>query len=181
MGNRSIDKVGGWVTWDVAYAPGALTAQAHHKGSSSVCAQTSVATTGDPVALRLSIKDGVGAAGVAADGADVALVMAEVVDAQGRVVPVASNVMAFSVDSPTRARIIGTGNGDPASHTPDKSLVREAFNGLALAIVQSVRAPTGAPSDGAIASAVTVSASSPGLRGASVTITLLPAADRPSL
>ena len=67
--------------------------------------------------------------------------------------------------------------GNPNSHTPDKSLVREAFNGLALAVVQSVRPAVGAvkmPSSAPVA--VTVSVSSPGLTGGSVSISMLPSA-----
>ena len=37
-----------------------------------------VETTGAPASLRASIKDGVGAGGIAADGADTALVMVQV-------------------------------------------------------------------------------------------------------
>ena len=64
------------------------------------------------------------------------------------------------------AQIIGTGNGNPSSHTPDKSLVREAFNGLALAIVQSKAGYHTAQS-------VTVSASSPGLTSGRISINLV--------
>ena len=89
--------------------------------------------------------------------------------------PVASNTITFAVTA--GAAVIGTGNGNPASHTPDKSLVREAFNGLALAVVQSTVAP--APAGGGAAEAtdvatVTVTATSPGLRGSSLEIALLP-------
>jgi beta-galactosidase len=37
--------------------------------------------------------------------------------------------------------LIGVGNGDPASHEPDKASKRRAFNGLCLAIVQAGRRP----------------------------------------
>ena len=180
LGNRTITKVGAWVTWDVPYTPGTLTAQAYRDNSSAVCAQTSVATTDAPAALRLSIRDGVGATGIALDGADVALIMAEVVDAKGRVVPVASNVLSFSVNS-TWTRIIGTGNGNPASHTPDKSPTREAFNGLAIVIVQTVRPRKEAWANDNVDSAVMVSVSSPGLQDDSIAIELLPAADQSTL
>ena len=61
--------------------------------------------------------------------------------------PTAVNIVTFAVVG-AGAEIIGTGNGDPQSHTPDKSLTREAFRGLVLAVVQST---PGAPSasDGA--------------------------------
>ena len=133
LGNKTI-KLGGFVTWLVPYEPGTVVVRAFKNGSQTSCAETNVTTTGPPAALRASIKDGVGAGGLVDDGTDVALVMVEVVDAQGRMVPIASDVVTFSVVG-DGARIIGTGNGNPASHTPDKSLVREAFNGLVLAVV----------------------------------------------
>ena len=52
-----------------------------------------------------------------ADGEDVAVVTVAVVDAQGRVVPTANVPVSFSLAGP--GRIIGVGNGDPASHEPD--------------------------------------------------------------
>ena len=45
------------------------------------------------------------------------VVTVSVTDAQGRVVPVAGNAIAFSLDGP--GRIIGVGNGDPSCHEPD--------------------------------------------------------------
>jgi beta-galactosidase len=38
-------------------------------------------------------------------------------------------------------RLLGVGNGNPASHEPDKANQRSAFNGLCLAIIQSSREP----------------------------------------
>ena len=111
-GNKSITKVGGWSTWDVPYTQGTLVAKAFRTNQSAAsCAETAVTTTGAPASVRVSIKDGVGATGIAADGRDVALVMAEILDADGRVVPVAGNVLTFSVSDPSLAEIIGTGNG----------------------------------------------------------------------
>ncbi|MBK8045032.1 MAG: hypothetical protein IPK21_21715 [Haliscomenobacter sp.] len=39
-----------------------------------------------------------------------------VVDAQGREVPTANDLIRFSIKGP--GRIIGVGNGDPSSHEP---------------------------------------------------------------
>jgi beta-galactosidase len=46
----------------------------------------------------------------------------QIIDAQGRIVPVADNEIGFKLDGP--ARIIGVGNGDPASHEPDRMVDR---------------------------------------------------------
>jgi len=177
LGNDTVTKVGGWSTWMVPYTPGTLVAKAYRAGQPAAsCAETSVSTTGAPASLRVSIKDSVGANGIVADGRDIALVMVEVLDSQGRVVPVASNMLTFAVSDPSLAQIIGTGNGDPTSHTPDKSLVREAFNGVALAVVQSIKPPPAAAGGaaGAIWAPVTISVTSPGLEMGSVSIQLLP-------
>jgi beta-galactosidase len=177
LGSASI-RLGGWASWVVPYAPGTLAARAYKNNSDAASAETSVETTGAAAALRVSIKDGVGARGIVMDGADVALVMVEVVDVTGRVVPIASSSITFSVSS-SAAHIIGTGNGNPSSHTSDKSVVREAFNGLALAIIQSVLPPVAAgDARGSLdcvagPSSVTVTASSSGLASGSIDLVLL--------
>jgi beta-galactosidase len=65
----------------------------------------------------------------------VAVIRVAIKDANGRVVPVADNLVKFSIDGP--GRIIGTGNGNPSSHEPDKATQRMAFNGYCLVLVQT--------------------------------------------
>ncbi|MFO1478383.1 MAG: beta-galactosidase, partial [Verrucomicrobiota bacterium] len=65
----------------------------------------------------------------------IALVAVEVVDAKGRLVPVAGNRIHFKIEG--AGKIIGVGNGDPSSHEADKAAERSVFNGLAQVIVQS--------------------------------------------
>jgi beta-galactosidase len=60
--------------WEVPYEPGILTANAYVGTKSSPVATTKVATTGAPVALKASFKDGFGKDGIMADGRDVALI-----------------------------------------------------------------------------------------------------------
>jgi beta-galactosidase len=95
---------------------------------------------------------------LAADNADLAVVNVGVLDAQGRVVPVADNKVTFAVTGP--AKLIGVGNGDPSSHEPDKASSRSAFNGLAQAIVQTTHE----------SGQIEIKAESPGLKTASVTL-----------
>ena len=71
-----------------------------------------------------------------ADGQDVALLRAEVLDSNGSLLSAASNNISFVVRSGP-GEIIGVGNGDPHSHEPDKATHRSAFHGLVRAIVQS--------------------------------------------
>jgi len=72
-----------------------------------------------------------------ADGCDVAVIRVAIKDASGRVVPVADNLVKFSIEGP--GKIIGTGNGDPSCHEPDKATQRKAFNGYCLVLVQTER------------------------------------------
>ncbi len=111
-------------------------------------------TTGAPAGLGLTPDRSV----LAADNADLAVVNVAVLDAQGRVVPVADNRVTFTLSGP--ARLIGVGNGDPSSHEPDKADSRSAFNGLAQAIVQTTLE----------SGRIEVKAESPGLKAASVTL-----------
>lgn len=166
LGRQEIEDYG-FLTWTVPYSPGTIEARAYNNDSTTVVASKAVATTGPPAALNCSIKDGVGAKGIAARGTGVALVQVEIVDAQGRSVPTAANIVEFKV-SGQGAEIIGTGNGNPASHTPDKALTREAFRGLVLAVVQS-------EAESAAGTSVTISASSRGLTSSSVVLELVPA------
>jgi beta-galactosidase len=138
--------------WDVPYAPGTLKAVGTKDGK--VVATVEVATTGDPSSIGLSVDR----ANLAADRRDVAHITVQILDSQGRVVPMADNEVAFEVTG--EGKLIGLDNGDPQSHEDYKSNRRKAFNGLCLAIVQS----TGKSGQ------FRVTASSSALRPAAVTI-----------
>ncbi|MBI1683245.1 DUF4982 domain-containing protein [Caulobacter hibisci] len=85
----------------VAYAPGALVAIARDaKGQET--ARDERVTTGPAVALRLTPRTGPG--GWKADAADVALVDVEAVDAEGRRVPTALDLVSFDVAGPAEWR-----------------------------------------------------------------------------
>lgn len=115
--------------WHVPYVPGVLRAEAKRGGE--VVAVKTVETTGQPVAIRLAPSSPT----IDADCEDVVLVEVCAVDADGRVVPVADNVIRFHVAGP--GSIIGVGNGDPSCHESDKADRRSLFNGYCLVIVQS--------------------------------------------
>jgi beta-galactosidase len=120
------------VEWKVAYQPGVLEARGYRSGR--VVATTKIGTTGAPVQLVLTPDR----AAINADGEDVAVFTVSALDAQGRAVPTAGNLVNFSI---TGGRIIGVGNGDPSCHEAD------VFNeGVTLLPVQDWRgriAPTG--------------------------------------
>lgn len=138
--------------WKVNHAPGRLVAKGMHNGRPI---EAVVETTGAPAAIRLILDRSV----LGADNADLAVVNVAVLDAQGRVVPVADNTITFTMTGP--GKIIGVGNGDPSSHEPDKASSRSAFNGLAQVIVQSTSKP----------GPITLTATSPGLESTQVSLT----------
>jgi len=88
-------------TWkDVTWAPGTLKAVATHADNAH--SEFTVETTGAPVALRLTPHTS--PRGFVMDGADIALVDVEVVDAQGRRVPVANDKIQFELEGPAQWR-----------------------------------------------------------------------------
>jgi beta-galactosidase len=93
-----------------------------------------------------------------ADGQDIIVIKAAIVDQQGYLVPLADNRIDFSVTG--NGKIVGVGNGNIASHEPNKATHRKAYNGLCAVIVQST------PEAGEII----VTASSPELVSAKISI-----------
>ena len=73
--------------------------------------------------------------------------------------PTADNLVQFSIEG---GKILGVGNGNPLDHSSFKASERKAFNGLCLAVIQSLR------KEGKIK----LNADSKGLKGASIEITL---------
>jgi beta-galactosidase len=97
--------------WSVGYKPGILSANGYRKGK--LVASDRVETTGAAAVLKLAPN----LTSIRANGEDVSVVTVKVTDATGRVAPTAGNLVHFSLKGP--GRIIGVGNGDPASHEPD--------------------------------------------------------------
>ena len=87
-----------------------------------------------------------------ADGTDVALVQALLLDAGGNVVPV-SNVKKFMVKMEVVSGdgvFVGGGNGDPSDLTNDKDSVRNAWHGKMMGIFKSTRSLGGGEGGGNI-------------------------------
>jgi beta-galactosidase len=100
------------LTWHVKYEPGTLSAKGYD-AEGNLIAQAQEETTGEPVAVRL-VPD---RSRIHADGADVSVFTVSSVDAQGREVPTAQNLIHFSLAG--AGKILGVGNGDPSCHEPD--------------------------------------------------------------
>ncbi|HZY62468.1 MAG TPA: beta-galactosidase GalA [Edaphobacter sp.] len=164
LGSQQVKK-NGHLAWKVKYAPGAIEARAS-KGGRVVLTEKRE-TTGAPAKI-IATPD---RKTIVADGQDVSVVNLAIADAQGRIVPTASNLITFSVSGP--GKLIGVGNGDPSCHESDKGSQRSAFNGLCMGIVQSNRGETGN---------ITVTLTADGLQPATVVLEakagkLLPVAD----
>jgi beta-galactosidase len=85
----------------VAFEPGELRAIGLDKEGRKVCEDVRI-TAGAPAALKLSARTH--PQGLQADGADLALVQVEVVDAQGRRNPIALDMVKFTLDGPAEWR-----------------------------------------------------------------------------
>jgi beta-galactosidase len=97
--------------WKVKYAPGALVAKGYKNGQA--VAEDKAETAGPPAAVRLAGDR----ASIHADGEDLGIVTVGIVDAQGRLVPTAGNLVTFDLSGP--GAILGVGNGDPSCHEAD--------------------------------------------------------------
>ncbi len=140
----------------VAWEPGVLEAICYDKAGRELCRDRRK-TTGPGVALRLSARVAPGSTGLRADGADLALLEFEVVDAQGRRVPVANDLVDFSIEGPAEWRG-GIAQG-PGNHILSRQLPVEC--GVNRAFVRSTTQ----------AGTITVRAQATGLKGGELTLT----------
>lgn len=86
---------------DIAWTPGTLSAVGYDAAGAKVCT-ASHETVGEPAALKLTLHTGPNS--LRADGADLALVEVEVVDAQDRRCPTALNLVEFDLGGPAEWR-----------------------------------------------------------------------------
>ena len=164
----------GQVHWNVAWQAGTVTAQCLD-GYGNVVASDAKTTAGPADHVELDVVPEVvrpdhTSFAVTANGSDAAFVVAKVVDAQGVVVPTASNNITFAVAGP--ATYLGGSEqtvteGQPYGyHSPgDPELAAEG--GLTKIALRSQFQ----------AGSVTVTATSPGLRAGSATLTIAPIAN----
>ncbi len=140
------------VMWRVPFVPGILKAVSRSHGQ--VVLTREIRTAGQPARIILDPDRKV----IKADGSDLSFVTVKVVDINGTVVPHADNLVKFQLTG--EASIAGVDNGSQISHEPFKANYRKAFNGLALAIIQSKER----------AGKITLKATAEGLAPASVVI-----------
>ena len=135
------------------YEPGELRVVAYRYGKK--WAENVVKTTDEPARLQASADREL----IRADGKDLAFITLKVTDENGQTVPTAMNPVTFEIDGP--GEIVATDNGDPTNFVPFPSHEREAFHGLALAIIRSKAGHSGTMS---------ITAKSPGLEPAQVIV-----------
>ena len=149
--------------FSVPYTPGTLKAVGYRDGRA--VAEHVLATTGNPVALRL-VAD---RTAVQADGEDLSFVAVEAVDAQGRLEPNADQEVQFSISGPGVIAAVANGDGqDEASYQGDR---RKLFQGRALVVVRTSRQ----------VGPIKLTATTSGLRDGSVTIEANAARPHPEL
>jgi beta-galactosidase len=139
---------------DVVYEPGELAVAAYKDGAE--WATEIVTTAGTAIQLSLTPDR----ARIAGDGKDLSFVTLTVEDEDGRMVPRASNTITFGVSGP--GEIVATDNGDPTDRTVFASKERNAFSGMALAIVRALPGQTGE---------IVLTASAQGVDAGSVVVT----------
>jgi beta-galactosidase len=137
---------------DLVYQPGTLKVVAFKNGAE--WATDVVNTAGAPAALAAAPDR----AAIHADGQDLSFVTITVQDAKGVMAPRADNLIHFDISGP--GEIAATDNGDATSFESFQSHDHKAFNGLCLVIIRSTKG----------AGPIVLKASSPGLKGASVTV-----------
>ena len=146
---------------NVTYAAGTIEARALAADGATVLATHSTSSWGAPASLTLTVDVPSAATGtgtrVYLDGADVALLRATVLDAQGNVVRDSTLNISFAVTAGP-GFVAGVGNGDPACHEPSHAPWRSAYHGLARVIVRASLDAAGSAADRALEAQVNVEA-----------------------
>ncbi|MBD5319248.1 MAG: glycoside hydrolase family 2 protein [Bacteroides sp.] len=139
-------------SWRVAFTPGNVRAVSRKNGRT--VAEKTIVTAGEPYAIRLTPDRTT----IAADGCDLSYVLAEIVDHEGNLCPLADNKINFDVNG--AGFNAGVDNGSPFSLERFKDDSRSAFYGKAMLIVRN---------DGSEGT-VNITASSPSLQPSTVTV-----------
>ena len=104
--------INGHLEWDVNYQAGTLLAKGFVKNKLSITEQ--IETADAPAKIEMIPHR----AELNADGEDVSVITVRILDNKNRLVPTANQKIAFTISGP--GKIIGVGNGDPASHEAEQ-------------------------------------------------------------
>lgn len=152
LGKKAKEKDIYHVFWRVPFQKGTLKAISYKDGKEVLTRE--IKTTGDPVSIRLTADRQT----IKANGKDLSFITVEALDAGGNPVPVADNLINFTIEGD--GFIAGTDNGDPTDPNSLKKPSRKLFSGKALVVVQSHKK----------AGRITLKAISPNLKGDSIEI-----------
>lgn len=117
-----------YAAFQIPFSPGRLEARGWRGGK--IVATHTVETAGSAVHVKLTASRDV----ISGDGVDALPIKIEVLDKAGRTLPAANIPIELIVDN---GRLIGVGNGNPASPASGKESQVTLFNGLAQAIIQT--------------------------------------------
>ena len=140
------------VMWRIKYEPGTIKVVSRKNGKVVLTDERHTAGAPAKIVLTVDRKQ------IKANGKDLAFVSVKVLDKDGNLVPQADNLVKFKLNG--NAFIAATDNGSETDHDQFQSHDRHAFNGLALAIVQSNGKP----------GMIKLTATSAGLKGASIVV-----------
>ena len=147
-----------YLTWYVPYADGTIRATAYDAAGNEITdtvGRSYVTTTGNEAKLNATVDRDT----IAADGKDLAYIRVDVTDAEGNIVPDASDNVTFKVEGD--GVLVGVDNGKQPDHQSFQDDNRNAFSGSLIAIVQSTKE----------AGEIKVTATAAGLTSDTVTIT----------
>lgn len=140
------------IVWRVPFSKGVLKAISYKDGQQVLSKE--IRTAGEPASIRLTADR----TSLAADGKDLSFITAEVLDANGIPVPIADNLIDFTLVG--NGTIVGTDNGDATDSHSLKKPQRKLFSGKAIAVVQSQKKK----------GRVVLTAQSSGLKSASIEV-----------
>ena len=133
LGRKPFDQENLQILWNVKYRKGTLKAVGYRNGK-KVATET-VSTAGAPAAIRVTPSRKT----MSANQRDVVFFTVDIVDAAGRLVPGASNLVEYEVSGPYR--LVGVENGDILDWNPNQSLSSKAFMGKTLLVLQAADEP----------------------------------------
>ncbi|MDG3581726.1 beta-galactosidase GalB [Galbibacter pacificus] len=142
------------VMWRVPFEAGTLKAISRKNGA--VVMEKEIKTAGKAAQLKLHADRNT----IKANGKDLSFITVNIQDNKGIFVPKANNKISFQLGGD--GKIVGVASGDPTNHESFKGTKHSALNGKCLVIVQA----------GDKASTVTLTATSPGLKEATINIQL---------
>ncbi|HEY5563374.1 MAG TPA: DUF4982 domain-containing protein, partial [Clostridiaceae bacterium] len=140
------------LSWDVPYEAGIIKVIGRKDGR--IVCEEGITTAGEPSRIEILADRST----IISDGLDVCHITVKITDESGHICPLADNLITFEIVG--EGTLIGVDNGRPDSHESFKANYRHAFNGMALAIIQSNIKP----------GAIHINASSTGLNSGVLTV-----------